>query len=30
MLEALAALLADPKAHQFSWRDGELYVASDE
>jgi hypothetical protein len=30
MLEALTALLADPAAHRFSWRNGELYIASDE
>lgn len=30
MLEALSALLANPEAHQFSWRNGELYIASDE
>jgi hypothetical protein len=30
MLEALTALLADPEAHQFSWQNGELYIASAE
>jgi len=30
MFEALTALLADPEAHQFSWQNGELYIASDE